>query len=124
MRSEVDRLVTEAPRLVAVRGTQTGGQRFTALALDLPDSTIHLYCDDDTDEILIDVTRQPPDYPNVILDSVTELIEMRITDAWQLTNHRGYNDAVQFRFTDGAGRYETRQFEVGASAIDIFRVVG
>jgi hypothetical protein len=42
---------------------------------------------------------------------------------WELRNQRGYVDGLQLRLRDGQGRQETVQFEVGASAMDVRRVV-
>jgi Family of unknown function (DUF6334) len=47
---------------------------------------------------------------------------MTIEYGWVMINHRSYVDAFQLRFTDLDGRNETRQFEVGASAMDVWRV--
>jgi hypothetical protein len=41
-----------------------------------------------------------------------------------MTNHRGYDDGFQLRLAKAGCQYTIVQFEVGASAMDVRRVVG
>jgi len=80
-------------------------------------------CNADTDEIVVATGEVGFDQPAITNRVLTDLIGMTAEYAWLMTNHRGYVDAFQLRFTDGHGYDQTRQFEVGASAIDIRCVV-
>jgi hypothetical protein len=79
-----------------------------------------LRCDDEPDEVLVSVSAEPSG-----LDAIDEgplaLLGLSIEYAWILRNHRGYADGFQLRLVDDHGREETRQFEVGGSAIDVLR---
>jgi len=123
MDGDVKRLTTDSGELTGITGLTSPGDRFTALAFTFASATLRMHCDDDTDEILVEVVEHDPGYPSVSSGSLGNLVGMRLEYAWALTNHRGYSDAFQLRFTDGRGRDETRQFEVAASAMDVRRLV-
>jgi hypothetical protein len=122
MNSAVVELATDSGPLLRVSGKLVPPDRFREIAFEFGSGTLILRCDDDTDEIILEVrTPQAPSSPSG--DPVlSELLGMRIDYAWELRNHRGYTDAVQLRLVDATGREETRQFEVAASALDMRRV--
>jgi hypothetical protein len=125
MRADVQRLVSESGELTAVLGRSVGSDRFAALALVFAAGTLHCRCNDDTDEIIVEVVETNSlDYPAVDDGVLVGLVGMVVEYAWEMTNHRGYGDAFQLRFRDAEGHEETRQFEVGASAMDVRRVIG
>jgi hypothetical protein len=125
MDADVQRLVVESGELTAVLGQSVGGDRFAALALVFAAGTLHFRCNDDTDEIIVElVDNDSLGYPTVDHDSLAGLVGMAVEYAWEMTNHRGYADAFQLRLRDAEGHEETRQFEVGASAMDVRRVIG
>jgi hypothetical protein len=117
------KFVSEAGALQALRGVQSSPGRFTSLQLRFELGTLNLRCNADTDEIVVATGEFDIDQPTIEEEVLADLIGMIVEYAWLLTNHRGYVDAFQLRFTDGQGHAETRQFEVAAAAIDIRRVV-
>jgi hypothetical protein len=123
MNESVVDLVSDSGKLLKVTGMPASGGRFTVLQFAFASGSLHLSCDDDTDEIIVEIGKEIVDYPNVTHAAIVDLIGMSIEYAWNLTNHRGYKDAFQLRLTNGRGREETLQFEVAASAMDIRRVV-
>ena len=125
MHPDVQRLMSESGELTAVLGRSVGSDRFAALALVFAAGTLHCRCNDDTDEIIVEVVEKDSlGYPTVDHDSLVGLVGMAVEYGWEMTNHRGYADAFQLRLKDAAGHEETRQFEVGASAMDVRRVIG
>ena len=76
-------------------------------------------CDDDTDEIIVEVERSRSDAQPVAEAWAQDLLGEWIEYAWELRNHRGYLDAFQLRLTDAKGREEVRQFEVAGSTIEV-----
>ncbi len=124
MHPDAQRLVSESGELTAVLGRSVGSDRFAALALVFATGTLHCRCNDDTDEIIVEVVEKDSlDYPTVEDDSLGGLVGMAAEYAWEMTNHRGYADAFQLRLRNAKGHEETRQFEVGASAMDVRRVI-
>lgn len=124
MRLDVQRLVSESGELSAVLGRSVGSDRFAAIALVFDAGTLHCRCNDDTDEIIVEVVEKDSlGYPAVDHDSLAGLVGMAVEYAWEMTNHRGYADAFQLRLRDAEGHEETRQFEVGAAAMDVRRVI-
>ena len=123
MSPDVARLATDSGELAAIRGqTDATGERLVALDLAFASGTLRLRCDGDTDEVLVEVADEPGSYPPLRNDALDGLLGMTIEYAWVMTNQRGYSDAFQLRLRDGRGREEIRQFEVGASAIDVRRI--
>jgi hypothetical protein len=125
MRPEVQRLVSESGELTAILGRRVGSDRFAALALVFAAGTLHCRCNGDTDEIIVEVVESDSlGYPAVDHGSLAGLVGMAVEYAWEMINHRGYADAFQLRLKDAEGHEETRQFEVGASAMEVRRVIG
>jgi hypothetical protein len=123
MRSGVVELSSDSGGLLETKGLEVSPGRYSVLHLKFRSGAIHLQCNDDTDEIIVEIGREIVDYPNVTHAALIDLIGMSIEYAWSLTNNRGYEDAFQLRLTNGEGREETLQFEVAASAMDIRRLV-
>jgi hypothetical protein len=123
MDPDVKNLVSDSGSLLAVTGIACPGDRFSSLRLESASGALDLRCDDDTDEIVVEVSTDSADYPSVGHAALDDLIGLSIEYAWTLIDNRGFVDAFQIRLTDGLGRDETRQFEVGASAMDVRRVV-
>jgi hypothetical protein len=124
MHSEVRRLAADSGELLAVTGSAVAGRRFIALFLRFERGTLKLSCNDDTDEIVASVSDDPEGHDDVSHDALNELVGLTLDYAWELRNHRDFMDGFQVRLRDGHGREETLQFEVGASAMDVRRVVG
>jgi hypothetical protein len=97
---------------------------FWAITFTFDNGTLAIRCNDDTDEIILSTSTDAEAEQAVDDHVLDELIGMRIEYAWELYNHRGYFDAVQFRFIDPDRRPHTCQFEVAASAMSICRVTG
>jgi hypothetical protein len=124
MHPDVERLVSESGELTAVLGRYIGYDRFAALAFVFAAGTLHCRCNDDTDEIIVEVVENDSlGYPAIDHELLAGLVGMVVEYAWEMTNHRGYADAFQLRFIDAERHEETRQFEVGASAMDVLRVI-
>lgn len=124
MHADIERLVADSGKLCAVTGIAgTAAGRFSALFLEFENGTVRLECDDDTDEAVVSVCDEPQGQPVVSHEALIDLEGLMLECAWELRNNRGYTDGFQVRLRDGRGREETRQFEVGASAIDVRRVV-
>ena len=123
MNADVQRLAADSGELIAITGLMLPADRFVALAFRFAAGTLLLHCDNDTDEILVDVIDDDSHYEAVVDEFLTSLTGSTIEYAWVLTNHRGYEDAFQIRLA-GADNDVTVQFEVGASAMDMRRVVG
>jgi len=120
---DVQRLVSESGELIAVLGNSLESDRFTALALSFAAGTLHCRCNDDTDEIIVEIVENGSlGYATVQHESLADLVGMAVEYAWEMTNHRGYTDGFQLRFRDVSGHEETRQLEVGASAMDVRRL--
>jgi hypothetical protein len=117
------KLASESGQLKAVTGLVLSADRFTVLQFAFAAGVLSLRCDDDTDEIIVEVVDIVDDYSHVTRTDVVDLIGMSIEYAWTLTNHRGYVDAFQLRLMDKQRLTEARQFEVAGSAMDIRRVV-
>jgi hypothetical protein len=123
MGPEVERLTANSGELIAVTGRAVPGGRYATLFLRFKAGTLKLACDDDTDELIATVSDGEVDQLNVDDDALADLVGLTLEYAWELRNHRGYLDGFQVRLRDGHGREETLQFEVGASAMDVSRVV-
>ena len=123
MHADVIHLVAESGPLLNVSGMEASPDRFSSLKLEFSSGVLHLRCDDDTDEIIAEISKRDDDYPNVVHPAIRDMIGLRIDYAWSLTNHRGYVDAFQLRLEDGTGTEKTFQFEVLGSAMDVLRVV-
>ena len=120
----VQRLFEDGGELLAVRARQVGSGQIAELAFDFPTGTLHCRCNVDTDEIIIEVVDAASlDYSVIRDEALAGLRGMSVSDAWLMTNDRGYTDALQLRFMDTEGREETRQFEVAASTISLRLVV-
>ena len=85
-----------------------------------------LTCDGDTDEIVVEVSQEPPDGLLLVESdpALDGLAGMVIDYVWTMENHRGYHDAIQIRLLARDSREEQQdwQFEVAASAMTISRV--
>ena len=123
MSADVERLTADSGVLIGVRGRAVPGDRFASLFLRFKAGTLKLACDDDTDEIIVSVIDGDVGESDVRHGALADLDGLTLEYAWELRNHRGYVDGFQVRLRDGHGREETLQFEVGASAIDVRRVV-
>ncbi len=121
---EIANLIGDSGALVSVSGLVVAERRFAKIALEFAAATLILRCEDDTDEIVVQVADTVPDCPAINHPLLVGLIEMTIADAWTMTNQRGYDDAFQVRFVAEDRSEETRQFEVAASAMDVYRVAG
>lgn len=119
---DVESLIGDSGRLVSVAGLLVADSRLAKIALEFANGTLILGCDDTKDEILLQVGGCVPGYAEIGHDLLVGLIGMTATYAWTLTNHRGYRDAFQVRLMASDRSEETRQFEVAASAIDVYRV--
>lgn len=122
MDAELVRLASDSGELLAVNGIMAPSGRYSALQFEFASGVLKLRCDDDTDEVIVEVGEEVVGGTSVPGEEMAELIGMRIESAWRLINQRGYVDAFQLRLTDGDDE-KTRQFEVAASAIDVWRVV-
>lgn len=123
MSPEVERLTADSGELIDVTGCALPGDRFTTLFLRFKAGTLKLACDDDTDEIIVSIIDGEVGQQDVLCDRLADLAGLTLDYAWELRNHRGYLDGFQVRLRDAHGREETLQFEVGASAMDVRRVV-
>ena len=119
---DIERVVSDSGALLVITGRPAVDNRFVALAFQFAAGTLHLRCDDDTDEVVLEVAEHDPGYPKVTNRALADLVDMSIQDVWELTNQRGYTDAFQLRLRANDGRTESRQFEVAASAMDVLTV--
>jgi hypothetical protein len=124
MDAQVRHLALDSGDLVAINGLEAPADRFVTLAFQFAKGTLFLRCDDDTDEILVEVVEDEPGYAPVANELLASLIGSTIEYAWVLTNHRGYEDSFQLRLASPRGHHVTVQLEVGASAMDVRRVAG
>jgi hypothetical protein len=122
MEPAVADLAADSGPLLSVSGVASSPGRFGYLQCAFGAGVLILRCDDDTDEIIAEVGNARPDCQPVAEPDLTELLGKSIEHAWELRNHRGYEDAFQLRLIAEDGREETRQFEVAASATDTRRV--
>lgn len=123
MQPDVERLIAECGPLTAVSGLNDGTGRYVGLAFHFAEGTLHLRCENDTDEIVAEVKAAGSlAYPAVKNESLAALVGLDVEYAWEMTNHRGYADGFQLRFTDEEKREQTRQFEVAASAMSVLVV--
>ena len=116
-------LASDSGPLSRITGSVCAKDRLRSLDLEFAAGMLCLRCDDDTDEIVVEVARRESDRPSVAHPALADLAGMSIESTWVMTNHRGYVDAFQLRLRDESGREETRQFEVAASAMDVRRVI-
>lgn len=123
MLPEVERLATDSGELIAVTGRAVPGDRFSSLFVEFSAGTLQLVCDGETDEIVASVIDSGTGHPHATHDALVDLAGLTLEYAWELRNHRGYLDGFQVRLKDGHGREDTLQFDVGASALDVRRVV-
>ena len=121
-RPDVSSLIADSGELLSISGLTGEDGRPAAIVFEFRKGILSLRCDDDTDEIFIEVLDDAPQYPRLSHELLSDLIGSNATYAWTMTNHRGFVDAFQLRCMDGSRREETRQFEVAASAIDVSRV--
>lgn len=118
----MDAFIDCAGPLGRVRGTVCGHGRYAELVFAFADRELWLSCNDDTDEIEVEVRESVTTSLADLSDKgpFRELLGMALEGAWMMENHRGYNDAFQVRFLNTVTREEaTRQFEVAASSISV-----
>jgi hypothetical protein len=108
-------------RHVASRRLEAG---YEVIELGFDHGTLRLTCNGDTDEIVVVASDRLDRSDEVVNDeSLADLLDKVIEQAWIMVNDRGYADAFQLRCIDLATRSEScRQFEVAASAITVSRV--
>jgi hypothetical protein len=120
--AELQYFVEESGELIAALGCLAVAGSFTEVVFEFPSQTLSLSCNDDTDEIEVSTAKREPPTSLVAIDELADLIGTRVEYAWQLTNHRGYDDAFQLRFIDSGRNETTLQFEVMASTMILSRV--
>ena len=123
MHADVMKLASDSGHLQEVTGLISPADRYSILQFAFTAGVLSLRCNDDTDEIIVEVIDVADDYPRVTHAVISDLIGMSIEYAWTMTNHRGYVDAFQLRLLDKQRREQARQFEVAGSAIGVRRVV-
>ena len=124
MDSAVSGISSESGPLLRVKGVPANAPgRYQSLEFEFAAGSISLRCDDDTDEIIVGVDRIDSAALPVTDAWVQGLLDKRIEYTWELRNHRGYNDAFQLRLVDDQHHEEARQFEVGASTIEVRSLV-
>lgn len=122
MDSDVAALAAESGPLRGVSGILDPGGLYRSLEFDFASGILALGCDDDTDELIVEIHDGDPVAPLVSESWAQSLLGKWIEHAWELRNHRGYCDAFQLRLMDNQRRCEIRQFEVAASTIEVRRV--
>jgi hypothetical protein len=103
---DVSDLAAESGPLLRVTGVAAAGGRFRSLDVRVASGVLSLRCDDDSDEIILEVGRSDPS-------------ALAVTDSWELRNHRGYTDGFQLRLMNDEREEACRQFEVAGSVIDV-----
>jgi hypothetical protein len=121
--ADVMKLASDSGQLQEVTGLISPVDRYSILQFAFTAGVLSLRCNDDTDEIVVEVIDVADDHPRAAHAVITDLIGMSIEYAWTMTNHRGYIDAFQMRLMDKQRREQARQFEVAGSAMDVRRVV-
>lgn len=111
-----------AGALVAVFGTPVdSGGGYVALEFRFAQGSLRLTCDDDTDEVVVEMrgTGPLPAQEDLSADDLfAPMVGKDLEYVWWLTNHRGYEDGLQMRLLDLSHRTEvTAQFEVAASVL-------
>ena len=93
----------------------------------------HVICDSERGEIELLVGEELP-WSDAVSEDISEespwddVVGMALAFAWNLTNNRGFGDAIQFRFLeeeeeeDGAGEVETLQIEALETELKITRL--
>jgi hypothetical protein len=117
--SDVSDLATESGPLLRVIGVQVPAGRYMSLEFEFASGVLSLRCDDNNDEIVVEVGRNDPAARPVADPWVQNLLGKWIEYAWELRNHRGYNDGFQLRLMNDEREEESRQFEVAGSVIDV-----
>jgi hypothetical protein len=123
MNPAVADLAADSGPLVKVMGVAGPAGSYRALEFEFASGVLSMSCDDDTDQIIVAVGCVGIQTEPVTDSWARELIGKSIDYAWDLRNHRGYNDGFQLRLMDDDRREEARQFEVAGSVIDARRVV-
>jgi hypothetical protein len=121
--SEVSDLVTKSGPLLRVIGVAVPGDRYRSLEFEFVSGVLSLRCNDDTDEIIAGVGRNDPAALPLADSWAQDLPGKWIAYAWELRNHRGYNDGFQLTFMNHERDEESRQFEVAASVIEVRIVI-
>jgi len=125
MNDAVRELAADSGVLRRVAGSRVPNGRYDVLELTFDHGTLHLSCDDDTDEIVLDVTAPATgDVVEIVDDNTLADLAGKVVElAWIMMNHRGFEDAFQLRCLDLVTRSESCvQFEVAASAMSVARV--
>lgn len=120
MDSVVSDLANDSGPLAAVWGVAApGGGRYRLLEFEFASGVLSLACDDDTDEIIVQVGGRAPG--TELLDEawVEDLLGKWIEYAWELRNHRRYRDAFQIRLIDDQRSEAGRVFEVAGSTVEV-----
>ncbi len=124
MDADVTALSSESGALLRVTGVaDTAAGRYRSLTLEFVAGVLLLSCDDDTDEIIVEVGGSDSSAKDLDEPWVADLLSKWVEYAWELKNHRGYVDAFQLRLMDDQRNEAAVQFEVAASAIDVRLVV-
>lgn len=122
MQRRTDDSLISVGALVAVFGTRpAGGGGYVALELRFAQGSLRLTCDDDTDEVIVEMWESGPSPARDDLgaDGVfAPLVGKELEYVWWLTNHRGYEDGLQMRLVNRADGTEVAvQFEVAGSVL-------
>lgn len=113
-------LINDSGPLVGVEAPRGDGESFRRLVFAFANGVLDITAAGDTDEIHIAASPPRPATEQRIATpaALEHLLGCVAESGWQMTNHRGYNDAFQVRFLNLQTRDEfTEQFEVAASAL-------
>ena len=128
-------LVLNAVHL-SVRGAEPDGRegegrhQTQAVTFEFERLSLHVICDGEHDEVTLLVGEALP-WPDAVTCEISEdppwpdILGLTLALAWVMTNHRGFDDALQLRFLaadDEDGDEETLQFEALASELRISRL--
>jgi Family of unknown function (DUF6334) len=115
----VSDLATESGPLLRVMGIAAAAGRYRSLEFEFALGVLSLHCDDVTDEIIVKVGRDDAAALPVADSWANDVLGKCIEYAWELRNHRGYNDGFQLRLMDDEREEESRQFEVAGSVLEV-----
>ena len=118
---QVATLLGDSGTLRSVSGVAADDQ-FESVLFEFANGGLELTCSRDTSEIRVRCCAAGA-VSGLKIAAFADLIDTELIDAWLLTNHRGYTDALQLRFARDGDAPATWQFEVVASGMYAHRVM-
>ncbi len=123
MDANVADLCTDSGLLLRVMGVPSKGGYYRSVLLEFAAGALSLRCDDNTDEIIVEVGPREASAVEVNDAWSQGLLGKWIEYGWELRNHRGYLDAFQLRLMSDQRDEAAVQFEVAGSTIQVQRVL-